>query len=88
VLEGPFSWSMPAKEKGAKVAEHRGMQITGAGHDVCYNRVRGFKDAIDTFPLAPLRRDRHPPQRSERMHGRRHSSWTVPSGTSAASRTA
>jgi hypothetical protein len=50
VLEGPFSWSMPAKDKGAKVIEHRGIQITGAGHDVGYNRVRGFKDGIDTFP--------------------------------------
>jgi parallel beta helix pectate lyase-like protein len=49
VLQGPFSWSMPGK-KGAGLPEYRGIQITGAGHDVCYNRISGFKDAIDTYP--------------------------------------
>ena len=28
----------------------RGIQISGQGHDVCFNRIRGFADAIDTFP--------------------------------------
>ena len=48
VLEGTHPWSEPLH--GAKVAEDRGMQITGAGHVICYNRVRDFKDGIDTFP--------------------------------------
>ncbi|MFB3894474.1 MAG: nitrous oxide reductase family maturation protein NosD [Phycisphaerae bacterium] len=47
VLEGTHKWT---EEKGANVAEDRGIQITGIGHVICYNRVRGFKDGIDTFP--------------------------------------
>jgi hypothetical protein len=30
--------------------EWRGIQLTGEGHEICYNRVHHFKDAIDTFP--------------------------------------
>lgn len=45
VLEGPSTWP---RTRGIENA--RGIQITGQGHDVCYNRIRGFADAVDTFP--------------------------------------
>ena len=44
-IEGPSTWP---RTKGIENA--RGIQVTGEGHDVCYNRIRGFADAIDTFP--------------------------------------
>jgi hypothetical protein len=45
VIEGPSTWP---RSRGIENA--RGIQITGEGHVVCHNRVRGFADAIDTFP--------------------------------------
>lgn len=45
VMEGPSSWP---RTKGIENA--RGIQITGCGHVVAYNRIRGYADAIDTFP--------------------------------------
>jgi len=45
VLIGPSTWP---RSKGIENA--RGIQLTGTGHVVCYNRIRGFADAIDTFP--------------------------------------
>ena len=45
VIEGPSTWP---RSKGIEPA--RGVQLSGAGHVVCYNRVRGFADAINTFP--------------------------------------
>jgi len=45
VIEGPSTWP---RTKGIENA--RGIQITGEGHVVCYNRIRGFADAIDTLP--------------------------------------
>jgi hypothetical protein len=45
VIEGPSTWP---RTKGIENA--RGIQLTGEGHVVCYNRIRGFGDAIDTFP--------------------------------------
>lgn len=45
VIEGPCTWP---RAKG--IENPRGIQVTGAGHVVCYNRIRGFADAIDTFP--------------------------------------
>jgi hypothetical protein len=47
VIEGPSTWP---RTKGIENA--RGIQITGEGHVVCYNRIRGFADAIDTFSSA------------------------------------
>ena len=44
VIEGPSTWP---RSKG--IEKLRGIQITGEGHVVCYNRIRGFADAIDTF---------------------------------------
>jgi hypothetical protein len=43
-VEGPCTWP---RTKG--IEDPRGFQISGAGHVVCYNRVRGFADGIDTF---------------------------------------
>ena len=45
VVEGPSTWP---RTKG--IEDVRGVQVTGTGHVVCYNRIRGFADAIDTFP--------------------------------------
>ncbi|MBV9470283.1 MAG: right-handed parallel beta-helix repeat-containing protein, partial [Abitibacteriaceae bacterium] len=45
VIEGPSTWP---RTKG--IEDARGIQVTGEGHVVCYNRIRGFADAIDTFP--------------------------------------
>jgi hypothetical protein len=45
LIEGPSVWP---RSKG--IEDARGIQITGAGHDICFNRIRGFADAIDTMP--------------------------------------
>jgi hypothetical protein len=47
VIEGPSTWP---RTKGIENA--RGIQLTGEGHVVCYNRIRGFADAIDTYGSA------------------------------------
>lgn len=44
-IEGPCTWP---RTKG--IEDPRGVQVTGSGHVVCYNRIRGFSDAMDTFP--------------------------------------
>lgn len=44
LIEGPSTWP---RTKG--IEDARGIQVTGTGHDICYNRIRGFADAIDTF---------------------------------------
>ena len=46
-IEGPSVWP---RSKGIENA--RGIQITGSGHEICHNRIRGFADAINTFPSA------------------------------------
>jgi hypothetical protein len=50
LLEGPFKWSAP--RHGAAVEEFRGLELSGSGNVICYNRVLGFKDGIDFFPSA------------------------------------
>jgi Right handed beta helix region len=45
IIEGTSTWP---RTKGIESA--RGIQLSGEGHDVCYNRLRGFADAINTFP--------------------------------------
>jgi len=45
VIEGPSRWP---RSKG--IEDARGVQITGEGQVVAYNRIRGFGDAMDTFP--------------------------------------
>jgi len=44
VIEGPSVWP---RSKG--IEDARGIQLSGAGHVVAYNRIRGFGDAMDTF---------------------------------------
>jgi hypothetical protein len=44
VITGPSTWP---RTKGIENA--RGVQVTGAGHVVCHNRMRNFADAIDTY---------------------------------------
>lgn len=43
-IEGPSSWP---RTKG--IEDARGIQVTGTGHEICYNRIRAFGDAVDTF---------------------------------------
>jgi hypothetical protein len=45
VMQGPSTWPRTAGIENA-----RGVQITGEGHVICYNRVSGFADGIDTMP--------------------------------------
>jgi hypothetical protein len=47
LIEGPSTWP---RTKG--IENGRGIQLTGEGHIVCYNRIRGFADAIDTLGSA------------------------------------
>lgn len=35
------------------IEPRRGIQLGGTGHVVCHNRIRGFADAINTFPAFP-----------------------------------
>ncbi|MBA3845951.1 MAG: right-handed parallel beta-helix repeat-containing protein [Planctomycetes bacterium] len=44
LIEGPSTWPRTKGIEGA-----RGIQLAGVGHEVCYNRVRAFADAINTF---------------------------------------
>jgi len=53
VLEGRMPWLPPESPEHWRLwkeFEHRGVSITGSGHDVCYNRVSHFKDAMDAGP--------------------------------------
>ncbi len=55
VIEGLLKWVPPEGKEWREMwdkFEDRGIELTGSGHDVCYNRIRNFKDAIDTFPSA------------------------------------
>jgi hypothetical protein len=45
IMEGPSSWP---RSKGIESA--RGIQLTGEGHVIAYNRIANFADGIDTFP--------------------------------------
>lgn len=46
-IVGPSTWP---RTKGIENA--RGVQISGQGHVIAYNHIRGFADAIDTFDSA------------------------------------
>ena len=48
VLRGRSTWP-----RSQGIENRRGVQISGAGHAVCYNRIRGFADGIDTFSTYP-----------------------------------
>lgn len=45
VMVGPSRW--PRSEG---IEDRRGVQLTGSGHVIAYNRVTNFADAIDTMP--------------------------------------
>ncbi|MBE7465087.1 MAG: right-handed parallel beta-helix repeat-containing protein [Planctomycetes bacterium] len=45
VIQGRATWP---RTKG--IEGRRGIQATGRGHVIAYNRIAGFADAIDTFP--------------------------------------
>ena len=45
LIEGPSVWP-----RSIGIENARGVQISGEGHVIAYNRVRRFADAIDTFP--------------------------------------
>lgn len=48
VLVGRSTWP-----RSQGIEPRRGVQLGGTGHVVCYNRIRGFADAIDTFSTYP-----------------------------------
>jgi hypothetical protein len=48
LIEGPSTWP---RTKGIESAE--GVEVTGEGHVVCYNRIRGFADAVSIFHGPP-----------------------------------
>jgi hypothetical protein len=54
VLVGVFKWILPfagnAEGDEQWHQEKRGIELTGTGHEVCYNRISFFKDAIDAAP--------------------------------------
>jgi len=50
LFEGPSSWP---RTKG--IEDARAIQVSGEGHDICYNRIRGFGDGIDIMGSPPGR---------------------------------
>jgi len=52
-FEGIRKWprNAPDQPKG----EHRAIELSGIGHVVAYNRIAGFRDAIDTRGPLPIR---------------------------------
>ena len=50
VFEGPSTWP---RTRG--IEDARAIQVSGEGHDICYNRVRGFGDGIDIMNSPPGR---------------------------------
>ncbi|MBM4039722.1 MAG: hypothetical protein FJ290_14535 [Planctomycetes bacterium] len=47
-MKGPCTWP-----RSKNIEEQRGIQISGQGHVVCYNRISGYADGIDTFSTYP-----------------------------------
>jgi len=50
VFEGPSTWP---RTKG--IEDARAVQVSGEGHAICYNRIRGFGDGIDIMGSPPAR---------------------------------
>ena len=48
VMTGRSSW-----QRTEGIEDRRAVQIAGTGNVLCYNRIRGFGDAIDTFSTYP-----------------------------------
>lgn len=52
LIEGVEPWT---RTKNTKRFEKRGIDISGTGHVICYNRIRNFGDGIDVRPAYPIR---------------------------------
>ncbi len=52
LIEGVESWT---KTGSGKRFENRGIDISGIGHVICYNRIRNFGDGVDVRPAYPIR---------------------------------
>ena len=52
-IKGRRTW--PRQPTDDKMGEHRGIEVSGVGHVIAYNRVSGFRDGIDTRPAFPVR---------------------------------
>jgi hypothetical protein len=50
LFEGPSTWP---RTKG--IEDARAIQVSGEGHDICYNRIHGFGDGIDIMGSPPGR---------------------------------
>jgi len=50
LFEGPSTWP---RTKG--IEDARAVQVSGQGHVVCYNRIRGFADGVDIMSCPPNR---------------------------------
>ena len=48
VMTGRSKWP---RSKG--IESRRGIQVSGTGHVICYNRISGFGDGVDTFSNYP-----------------------------------
>lgn len=48
IMVGPSAWP---RTKG--IEDARGVQLSGTGHVVCYNRISHYADAVDTFSNYP-----------------------------------
>ena len=53
VFKGPRTWPRPKDD--SKLGEHRGIEVSGVGHVIAYNRVSGYRDGIDVRPKMPNR---------------------------------
>ena len=51
VFVGPRTWPPDKTRK----EEDRGVQLSGVGHVVAFNRISGFRDGVDTRPRMPVR---------------------------------
>ena len=52
LIEGTESW---VKTRDGNRFENRGIDISGTGHVICYNRIRNFGDGVDIRPAYPIR---------------------------------
>ena len=49
VIEGRYKFGEKLR------SEDRGVELSGTGHVICYNRISGFRDAVDTRNPFPVR---------------------------------
>lgn len=48
VFLGRRTWPRPRSDEF--LGEHRGVELSGIGHVIAYNRISGFRDGVDTRP--------------------------------------